>query len=585
MGENLINFLKNYLPNSFQSNITNLNFNDLLNNLNNLGSKEQKNIYNDNKICIFNEASTNGLWYNWATNEGVNYTAISYSAGTTWILNQSLPIEPPEILIFKNKEINCSNSGNEPLYKIKLNNEQGIRSLLVIDDEENKNDPYCLIGTFEYPPIEKSESNNFNVKLLKWNFKSNKLVEILKITNDNSIRKIIRYKNYYKDIIFFSTQNDEFSNLESKLYWIEKYDVDNNGCKNKLNFITFNYKNKKINGSIWDFFIDCKTLYLSIPLASVDNDKITGFSIKARLYYFDIEELFTFFGFVVKKDIDVICLIGNKKYPPGFNVDSISTVQVVSNPKTDKVYIYTLSDFVYQFLSIARNPNLLNKILSVISSENNDSLFNIILAIRKIILGFDLEGTRIFEFSKNKLYGKNDIMFKTVVGSAPYDTINKSITQDGYNSWTNGYTWCATSYKDNFYFGTLDIRSEIYTSIVIILVQLLNNPPGLYEYLISLPEEQIIVITELLNPNFCVGNLEDLKDKKLYFDIININNSNVKKIISDGFNLSDKVNNFSDSGIRNLNIIDGCKGKYLLIGTTCYQLSNKSKNYLLEIKK
>jgi hypothetical protein len=70
---------------------------------------------------------------------------------------------------------------------------------------------------------------------------------------------------------------------------------------------------------------------------------------------------------------------------------------------------------------------------------------------------------------------------------------------------------------------------------------------------LSLPQEIIILITELLNPNFCIGSLidfqENLINKQLYFDIINID-----------------------------------KEKYLLIGTTCYQLTNKAKNYLKKLK-
>ena len=438
------------------------------------------------------------------------------------------------------------------------------------------------------------QENNYNTRLLKWYFTSNKLVEIIKITNDNSIRQIIRYRNQFRDIIFFSSQNDKFNENESKLYWINKSDIDkinNNNIENNketedcqiyLNYITFCYNNTKINGSIWDFFIDSNTLYLSIPLITLDENRLSGFTTSARLFYFNILDIFTFFGLIPKNNIDVLCLIGNTKYPAGFDINSISTVQVITNPKTNKVYIYTLSDFLYQILSII-NSNAFNKISNLIKLNTNYTLLDIILAIRNIFLNFDIEGTRIFEFSKDDLYKINEITINTVVGDPPYNTLNKSTTSNGYNSYTNGYTWCATSEKNNFYFGTLDIRSTIYSSLVLIIVQFLNNPPGLYEFLISLPEDLIIIITELFNPNFCIGNLEDLEDKKLYFDIINIKNDNISKITSSGFNLLNSINKFSDDGVRNLNIIKSCKNKYLLIGTTCYQPTNKSKNYLYNI--
>ena len=238
------------------------------------------------------------------------------------------------------------------------------------------------------------------------------MVEILKITYDNSIRQIIRYKKESNEIIFYSTQNDTFDNSSSKLYWINKCDIDNKKCNSdlKINYITFNYENEKIVGSIWDFFIDSETIYLSIPLASKDDEKLTGFNIRARLYYFNIKSLFNYYWFETKiKDcVNVSSLIGNCLYPPGFDINSISTVQVITNSKSKQVYVYTLSDFVYQFAYLFNNPLALSKVIEKlgITISSADSLLDIILAIRQIFLSFDIEGTRIFKFNKCELDGK-----------------------------------------------------------------------------------------------------------------------------------------------------------------------------------
>ena len=96
---------------------------------------------------------------------------------------------------------------------------------------------------------------------------------------------------------------------------------------------------------------------------------------------------------------------------------------------------------------------------------------------------------------------------------------------------------------------------------------------------------QIIIITELFNPNFCIGNLENLPDKQLYFDIIKINSHHQDKITSNGFNINNGLNKNADDGVRNLNIIKHCDNNYLLVGTTCYKVDNVSKNYLIKINK
>ena len=276
-------------------------------------------------------------------------------------------------------------------------------------------------------------------------------------------------------------------------------------------------------------------------------------------------------------------MIGNSKYPPGFDINSISTVEVITNPKSKYVYIYTLSDFLYQFLFIMMNPNGINQILTKLNIEINsiNSILELILALREFFLNFDIEGTRIFKFKKSQLF-KKDIILSTVVGEPPYGTLNLSNIPNGFGSYTNVYTWCATSCKNNYYFGTLDIRSQIYFALVSIISSILNIP-GLFDYLITLPQDQIIIITELLNPNFCIGSLTDLSNKKLYFDIINIKSCQKDQITSSGFNTIDGLNPIADDGVRNLNIISHKHENYLLIGTTCYQESNVAKNYLKKI--
>jgi hypothetical protein len=559
-----INISNTNLPNADKPNT------DLLN---------SKSLDDDNigDYCVFNKAPQSGLWYNWATNVGEKYCAISYSAGTTWLFNNNLPLTNPIIYIFKTKDIKCENINLKPEFELEIPNLEanGVRSLLLIEDDIN---PYCLIGTFEYPNNLKS----YNTKLLKWNFISNQLNTIIKIKQDNSIRQIIRYINCHQDLILFSTQNDSFNDTISKLYWIKKNDIDCS-IKNNLNYIKLLYKEKYITGSIWDFYIDSDTVYVSIPALIIDENKLSGYKILARLFYFNINNLFYFFGSRINRQIKVHSLIGNCKYPNGFNISSISTVQVISNSKSKYVYIYTLSDFLYQFNFIINNPNILEKIINKLNIQLNQlNLLDTILELRKVILDFDIEGTRIFKFKKSDLY-KNDILISTIVGEPPFGTLNLSNTTNGFNSYTNLYTWCATSNNNDFYFGTLDLRSQIYNLIALLTSLILSNPQ-IYQFLLSLPESQIIIITELFNPNFCIGNLTDLSNKKLYFDIINIKSNFQDKITSSGFNTNDGLNQFADDGVRNLNIIyHGCH-KYLLVGTTCYQPINVAKNYLVKIK-
>lgn len=576
--------LKKYIDDFFYKKLSELNDDELkISNKSKSVSIEKnmtKNILNKDNLCVFNEAPESGLWYNWATDVGKKYCAISYSAGTTWIFNNLLPITPPIIYIFDINDVKCGKK-IEPLFRLNLktNEANGIRSLLLIEDD--KSNPYCLIGTFEYP----NKTRIYDVKLLKWNFIKNKLNTITTIKQDNSIRQIIRYKNKYNDLILFSTQNDTFFSAKSKLYWIKKNDIDYiNKCEtNYTHYIKLIYKKKCITGSIWDFFIDNDTIYISIPLVMKDPNKLSGYRILARLFYFNMNSLF--FLFQIKKKVNVYNLIGNDKYPPGFNINSISTVQVITNHKSKYVYIYSLSDFLYQIAFLKNNPNSIQKIQNKLGIKFNqvdqNNLLDLILELRKILLNFDIEGTRIFKFKKSDLY-KNDILISTVVGDAPYGTLNLSTTSNGYNSYTNLYTWCATSYRDDYYFGTLDLRTEIYNLLVSLIVSIFTNQ-NLYQFLLTLPQKQIIIITELFNPNFCIGNLENLPDKQLYFDIIKINSNHQDKITSNGFNINNGLNKNADDGVRNLNIIKHCDNNYLLVGTTCYQVDNVSKNYLIKI--
>ncbi len=81
---------------------------------------------------IFSQADS-GLWYNWATSVGRDLIAISYSAGTTYIFNNSEPLTSPQIKIFYKDQISDTNT-SEPLAQITLEGVQGIRSLLLVNN-------------------------------------------------------------------------------------------------------------------------------------------------------------------------------------------------------------------------------------------------------------------------------------------------------------------------------------------------------------------------------------------------------------------------------------------------------------------
>lgn len=529
---------------------------------------------------IFNQASSQ-LWYNWATNVGKEYVAISYSAGTTWLFNNSQPPQSPQspqINIFKKEQINVQVQ-SQPIYKITLEKEQGIRSLLLIDDNKN---PYLLIGTFVYPQDGIPSSS----KLLKWYFKSNILTTIYICSGSNSIRSIRKYycKKEEIEYILFSGQDDTITNLDAKIFYIKEKNVNNcPSIQSCINIVSFRYNKELIIGSVWDFKIDSDTIYISIPIKVQDIKKKSGFKILARLFYCTTKDFFNKKNKIRNYSICVENIIGNSVYPNGFNIDSISTVQIETNKCTGKVYIYTLSDFLVQIDSLSNtglNLSLQSLIKNSGSFTPDTPIFDLIKLIQDFLANLDIDGTRILYFNKDDLYKKNPPILKICVGNPISNTIYKSTTSNGYNNYLNVYTWSSTSCRDLFYFGTLDIRAELYVGFVNIIAQILQNPL-IVELLLSLPEEQIIFITELFNKNFSLPI--DFTDKKLYFDVIQILDNSISKVTSSGFNNTRFLSSTAASGVRNLNIIKNDKGKFLTIGTTVYQPTNSAKVYTLKI--
>jgi len=475
----------------------------------------------------------------------------------------------PYIEIFSKEQVN-SEIKPTPEYTITLQ-EQGIRSLLLVDNLCSR--PYLLIGTFTYPVTNVQST----CKMLKWDFTINKLSTLYTFYDTNSIRSIVRYQNSCYDYIIFSTQTDtNSSTILPKIYYVKEKHIKNSECYRPYHFVILRYDCENIYGSIWDLHLDSDTLYVSIPKQSVDSDKLSGFNIRGRLYYFNLLKLF-------KKNVDIIelySIIDNKVYPNGFEINSISTFQVETNPDTDIVYVYSLSDFLYQIESLNLQKTLSSKITPDIT------LLELLTIIRSLISNFDIDGTRIFSFDKKNLYKKSPPILSTVVGTSVFNTIVKSKTSNGYNNFANVYTWCSTSYHNEFYFGTLDIRSTLYVSLVTAIANILDMPE-LIPALLSLPENLIILITEFIfDPNFILDTNIDFTDKQLYFDVIKINSctETTEKITSRGFSTVDGINPRGDDGCRNINIVDNNKGRFLLIGTTCYQKNNYAKNFTLQIK-
>lgn len=518
---------------------------------------------------IFNQAP-NGLWYNWANSSGKKYFAVTYSAGVTQILQSEYTIpEAPLVYIYNKDQINADKEV-KPKYEIRLTGYQSIRSALMIDDVC---EPYLLLGTFTYPKKEVVP----HCAILKYSFKKGIVEEIIKIENSNSIKNLKRYINKDKciDVIIYTKNNDFFSNTLASLYYIKtKYVSNFNNITDYVKIKNLTNQHIDIFGNVWFIEFDKKTIYLSISLQEVDSSKLSGFTIKGRFYYNKISNLFD-------NDIEefsLISLIGNEVYPAGFGIESISAFQIQTTKKSEYIYLYSLSDMLYQVLGFINNPE------SNISQyfENITDFFSFVNAIREIVANLDFDGTRIFVLNKKDLYKSSYPIIKTIIGNAPPKTINLSCTNNGFNNFLNVYTWSSTSDKcqNELYFGTLDLRATIYTSFANIIKSI---NPVLSEILLSLPNQIIIQLTEyFLNINFSYPI--DFTNTELYFDIIKIDEKhNITKLTSNGFSNIENLGLF-DSGIRNLNIIKNCNGKFLLSGTTCYQVDNSAKIYITVLK-
>ena len=522
---------------------------------------------------IINQADS-GLWYNWAMNVGNKYVAVSYSAGVTYIFNGG-ELKRPQILIFNKCQISNNPTGN-PLYSITIDALEGIRSIIVVD---NVKDPYVIFGSFSY-----SRLTNVDSYLYKWNFISNTLENILTIENTSSIRTIVRHIHKKRDAILFATQTNSISINNTYIYLIStEYVTKHNDITNYYKTISLQNNNISIIGDVWSFTISNDTIYISIPLISADDNNLTGFNSRGRLYYTTIKSFYTSKILDITDcfnvNINLNCIIGNDFYPAGFSTNSISTFQVETNNNTDIVYIYSLSDFVYQFESL--RVQLMNSPI-----QPNITLLDIISLLRESITKLDIDGTHIYSISKKSLYKNEPILVTTIIGNPSHGTINKSSTTNGYNNFCNVYTWSSTSNNHDFYFGTLDIRDQLYILLVNILVNLITDEylqSEIKNILLSLPQEIIILITEFfLNEKFVLPI--NFIDKKLYFDIIKIDsNQNISKITSNGFCNNNNLSNTADDGVRNLKIVKNNNDTYLLIGSTCYQSNNSAKLYTIKL--
>jgi len=151
------------------------------------------------------------------------------------------------------------------------------------------------------------------------------------------------------------------------------------------------------------------------------------------------------------------------------------------------------------------------------------------------------------------------------------------------DNFLNVYTWQSTTYKKNVYFGTLDIRASLWSAIVGLIGEQLQNPQIIQE-LLNLPEFLIILFTEyLLNINFSIEEFfANYFDKLLYFDVLKLdNNQKFSSITLDGFKNANP--SLPDEGVRNLDIVNNCNGLFLLTGSTCYQANNTAKVYTYKI--
>ena len=483
---------------------------------------------------IFNEA-TEGLWYNWSSSVSTNYVCYSYSPGTTYIttsiINPTLELKQSEVLIFYKSDINDTVK-KEPIYTIILPKYiQGIRSSLIIEDDILN--PFVLLGTFSYP----APGKIINSYLFKWYFNSNKLEQVLVINDVNSIRKIIRNKTATSDQIYLSTQNDSFNpRINSKIYRLNTLDVinyDTLELQNFLNTYILQFNNTPIYGSVWDFEIDLnQNIFISIPKISIDNTKLSGFNTRARLYYNKLDI------FDNLENVNLLNLIGNNYYPPGFNENPFSTIQTQSN-NTDKLILYSISDFLYQSLAILPKIDLIIKEslpIDNIDNININTIQELIVKIRDLFKNLDVDGYKVLYLDKNDLYKDENPRIYSLIGIPPINTIDKSISKNGNNNMYNVYAWQSTFDRDNdkIYIGSLDISDSIFNSLTMLAK---DKYPLVYNILQNLPENIKILILDILIEKPYIQN--DLNDKRFFFDVIEINSDNeVKLITTDGFKKS-----------------------------------------------
>jgi hypothetical protein len=229
--------------------------------------KNKSQLLSNPNLKLFDQGSKQ-LWYNWSNSIGNNYVALSYSAGSTQIIYNDLSLQKPIIKIFNKKTIEFTEE-NEPLFTIECNELEGIRSLLLIDNYEN---PFLLIGSFSYT---QNESYIYYLDILTQNLK-----KIYKFNDSNSVRTMINYNN----TIYIATQNDLNNDINSTIYYIKIKDI----CKKNIKSTNFIYNNEYIKGSIWSFYMDENKIYISIPIKEEDENKLSGFSIKGRLFVTDI---------------------------------------------------------------------------------------------------------------------------------------------------------------------------------------------------------------------------------------------------------------------------------------------------------
>jgi hypothetical protein len=277
-------------------------------------------------------------------------------------------------------------------------------------------------------------------------------------------------------------------------------------------------------------------------------------------------------------NVNILSLIGNDYYPPGFNEDALSFFQTQSNG-TSRLIIYSLSDFLYQFLAILPKLELLTNELAGLSFTGVADIENIVLKIRALFKNVDIDGFKVLYLDKNDLYTNKYPPINCLIGEPPLNTINKSTSGNGHNNLYNVYSWQSTVDVDNnnVYIGSLDISASIYDGIIALIKP---TYPIIYNILYNLPENIKILILDVLINKPTLPIMFD--DKKFYFDVIEIDNNNlIKTITTDGFKRAKPK--LPDEGVRTLSIIKNDKGKFLSVGSTCYQATNSAKIYTLQL--